>query len=152
MELKEGEPARQYIVCPLTFEELQALFDSRNIDLTTLEEGVLDNASYFGRIFARCGGLSDAVAEALKEQGVDDFDLKAVSCDGIEACRMALLKASRRVLDGNFIEGMACVGGCIGGAGCLTHGEKNKAEVDKYGREALEKTIQDAIGVLNIEG
>ena len=36
--------------------------------------------------------------------GIDNFDLKAVSCDGIEACRMALLKASKRVLDGNFIE------------------------------------------------
>ena len=46
---------------------------------------------------------------------------------------------SKNVLDANFIEGMACVGGCIGGAGCLTHGEKNKAEVDKYGREAFEK-------------
>ena len=53
MEFKEGEPASQYIDCTLTFEELQALFDSRNIDLTTLEEGVLDNASYYGRIFAR---------------------------------------------------------------------------------------------------
>ena len=68
--------------------------------------------------------------------------------DLIEACRMALLKASKNVLPGNFIEGMACVGGCIGGAGCLTHEEKNKAEVDKYGREAYEKTIRDAIGVL----
>ena len=48
----------------------------------------------------------------------------------------------------NFIEGMACVGGCINGAGCLTHGEKNKAEVDKYGREALEKTITDAVSIL----
>jgi iron only hydrogenase large subunit-like protein len=43
---------------------------------------------------------------------------------------------------------MACVGGCIGGAGCLTHGEKNKAEVDKYGMEAHEKTILDAISML----
>ena len=64
---------------------------------------------------------------------------------------MALLKASKGVLPGNFIEGMACVGGCIGGAGCLTHGEKNKAEVDKYGMEAHEKTISDAIMFLNHE-
>ena len=42
-----------------------------------------------------------------------------------------------RALDANFIEGMACIGGCIVGAGCLTHGEKNKAEVNKYGREAF---------------
>ena len=57
-------------------------------------------------------------------------------------------KKSKNIGDVNFIEGMACVGGCIGGAGCLTHGEKNKAEVDKYGQEALEKTILDAVSVL----
>ena len=146
MEIQQ-DSVREWVDVALTFEELQALFDSRDLDITTMEEDVLDNASYFGRIFARCGGLSDAVAEGLKEQGID-FDLKGCSCDGIEACRMALLKASRTVLDANFIEGMACIGGCIGGAGCLTHGEKNRAEVDKYGHEAHEKTIADAVSVL----
>lgn len=141
------ETVKPYVDAVLTFEELQALFDSREIDITTLEEGVLDNASYFGRIFARSGGLSDAVAQGLKEQNIE-FDLKALPCDGIEACRMALLKKSKNVLDANFIEAMACIGGCIGGAGCLTHGAKDKAEVDKYGREAFEKTITDAVSVL----
>lgn len=145
----QKESVKPYVDAAITFEELQALFDSRDIDITTLDEGVLDNASYFGRIFARCGGLADAVAEGLKEQEITDFELKPCSCDGIEACRIALLKKSKNMLDANFIEGMACVGGCIGGAGCLTHGEKNKAEVDKYGREALEKTIKDAISVLH---
>lgn len=141
------DTVKPYIDAVLTFEELQALFDSRDLDITTLPEDVLDNASYFGRIFARSGGLSDAVAEGLKEQNID-FDLKPCVCDGIEACRMALLKKSKNALDANFIEGIACLGGCIGGAGCLTHGEKNKAEVDKYGREAYEKTIADATSVL----
>ncbi len=143
----ELESVKPYVDSVLTFEELQALFDSREIDITTLDEDVLDNASYFGRIFARCGGLADAVAQGLKEQDID-FELKAISCDGIEECKKVLLKKSKNVLDANFIEGMACIGGCIGGAGCLTHGEKNKAEVDKYGREALEKTISDAVSVL----
>lgn len=144
----QKESVKPYIDCVITFEELQALFDSKDIDITELQEDVLDNASYFGRIFARSGGLADAVAQSLKEQGLDDFELKAVSCNGIEECKMALLKANKNVLNANFIEGMACVGGCIGGAGCLTHGEKNKAEVDKYGREAFEKTITDAINQL----
>lgn len=141
------EKARPYVDDVITFEELQALIDSLDIDLTTLEEDVLDNASYYGRIFARSGGLSDAVVEALKEQG-SDFEVKAAVCDGIEACKMALLKKSKNVLLENFIEGMACIGGCIGGAGCLTHGEKNKKEVDKYGMEAFEKKIKDATSVL----
>lgn len=142
------ESVKKYVDAAMTFEELQALFDSKDLDITTLSEDILDNASYFGRIFARSGGLSDAVAEAIKEHGDTDFVLKPCSCDGIEACKIALLKKSKNVLDANFIEGMACIGGCIGGAGCLTHGEKNKAEVDKYGMEAYEKKISDAISVL----
>ena len=141
------EEVKPYVDTVLTFEELQALFDSRDLDIGSMEEDVLDNASYFGRIFARSGGLTDAAAQAMKEQNID-FTLKPVVCDGIEECRVALLKKSKNLLDGNFIEGMACVGGCIAGAGCLTHGEKNKAEVDKYGREALEKDITSAVSVL----
>ncbi|MBQ5889782.1 MAG: ferredoxin, partial [Clostridia bacterium] len=131
----------------MTFEELQALYDNCDIDITSLDEDVLDNASFYGRIFARSGGLSDAVAQGLKEQNIE-FDLKAIPCDGIEECRMALLKKQKNVLDANFIEGMACIGGCIGGAGCLTHGEKNRAQVDVYGREAFEKTISEATAIL----
>ena len=141
------DSVKPFIDSVLTFEELQALYDSKNIDITTLEEDVLDNASYYGRIFARSGGLSDAVLQALTEQNID-FDLKPSVCDGIEACKIALLKKSKNVLDANFIEGMACTGGCIGGAGCLTHGEKSKADVDKYGKEAFEKTISNAVSVL----
>ena len=141
------DSVKPYVDVVITYEELQALFDSKDIDITKLEEDVLDNASYYGRIFARSGGLSDAVKQALFEQKID-FTVKPSICDGIEACRMALLRKSKNALDANFIEGMACVSGCIGGAGCLTHGEKSKAEVDKYGQEALEKTITDAISVL----
>ena len=141
------DKVKPYVDAVLTFEELQALIDSRDIDVSALPDGILDNASYFGRIFARCGGLAEAVTEALKEQGID-FALKPCACDGIEQCKLALMMKSKGRLDANFIEGMACVGGCIGGAGCLTHGDKNKAEVDKYGKEAYEKTIADAVSVL----
>ena len=140
----QREEVRPWIDCVLTFEELQAWFDSKDLDLPSLDEDVLDNASYFGRIFARSGGLTDAVKQALKEQG-SDFIVNPIPCDGIEACRVALLKKQKNLLKENFIEGMACVGGCIGGAGCLTHGPKDKGEVDKYGHEAYEKTITAAL-------
>mgnify|MGYP000113893377 CR=1 FL=1 len=67
----QREEVRPWIDCVLTFEELQAWFDSKDLDLPSLDEDVLDNASYFGRIFARSGGLTDAVKQALKEQGSD---------------------------------------------------------------------------------
>lgn len=135
---------KEYVDCVLTFEELQALFDSRDIDPTTLEETELNNASYYGRIFGHCGGLSMAAAEALKEQGIE-FDAKPISCSGIEECRMALLKAKVGKLDANFIEGMACIGGCVNGAGSLTHSAKNQQLVEKHGKEAERKTIQDSV-------
>ena len=145
---KKGEAqlpgVREYVDCVMTFEELQAVLDSREIDLTTLEETNLDNASGFGRSFARCGGLAEAAVEALKEQGID-FAVKPVSCSGIEECRLALLKASKGRAEGNFIEGMACIGGCINGAGCLTHGERNKNKIDAHSRLAKDKTIVESL-------
>lgn len=143
------DTVKDYVDSVLTFEELQALLDSRDIDIVGLPESELDDASYFGRIFAHSGGLSAAASEALKEQGNTDFQIKPVVCDGIEQCKIALLKKSKGLLDANFIEGMACVGGCINGAGCLTHGdEKNKSLVEKYGKAAGDKTINEVVSKL----
>lgn len=147
----QKEEVRPYIDCVITFEELQALFDSKDIDITALSEETLEGASYFGRIFARSGGVSDAIAQALTERQLD-VELKAVSCNGIEECKSALLRKSKGLLDANFIEGMACVGGCIGGAGCLTHGENYKAKADRYGKESSEKTISDALRGVQLSG
>ncbi len=141
------DSVKDYVDSVLTFEELQALFDSLDIDITTLPEDNFDEASYFGRIFARCGGLADAVKEGLLEHGAN-FELNAISCDGIEACRIALLKKSKSLLDANFIEGMACAGGCVGGAGCLTHAEKDKDAVEKFGKTSAKKTIKEAVNSL----
>src|SRR5574344_155665 len=143
----ELDSVKPYVDSVLTFEELQALIDSRDIDASKLSENKLDNASYFGRIFARCGGLSDAVKEALKEAKID-FEVKGIACDGIDNCKAALDKLAAGTKDFNFIEGMACINGCIGGPCCLTHEFRDKSEVDKYGKEAKEKTILDAIQVV----
>lgn len=144
----ERDDVKDIVDYALTFEELQALIDSRDIPIAELEEEALDNASYFGRIFARSGGVTDAVAQAVKEQNLD-IELNPAVCNGIEECKKALLLASKGIKKNNFIEGMACVGGCIGGAGNLTHEEKDHRQVDKYAEQALEKTISDAVSVLN---
>ena len=80
----------------------------------------------------------------LKENGID-FALKPVVCDGIEQCKIALIRKNKNLLDANFIEGMACSGGCIGGAGCLTHSGKNKAEFEKYSNNAKPKSIKESV-------
>lgn len=150
-EVRNSE-AKNYVDYALTFEEMQAMFSAKNIDVTQMEKADLDNASIYGRLFARSGGLAAAVEEALSEQGVSesDFLLDAVSCNGISECRAALLKAQSGVLKENFIEGMACEGGCIGGPACLSHSSKSAARVDAYSRSAMEKSISDAVKLLKL--
>lgn len=135
------------IDCVLTFEELYPLFESKGIHLEKLEETPIEEASSFGRSFAFSGGVSAAVARALseREDKGGDFQLKAVPCSGISACKLAFLKASKGVLDGNFIEGMACDGGCVQGPGILIRSPKNKTEVEHYAKQAGEKTIVEAV-------
>lgn len=126
----------QYVDFAITFEELQALFDSRNIILREQEVTVWNQASYFGRIFARSGGLAQAVAQALKELEIEDFNFNPISCSGIEECRKALMKASKGVLADNFIEGMACVGGCVGGSGNMIRYEDAPGRFSDHTEEA----------------
>lgn len=126
------------------------MFDSRELDITSMEESELNDASGFGRIFAHCGGLAAAAAEALREQG-SDFDLKPLSCDGIEECRAALLKASRGKLGANFVEGMACMGGCVNGAGNMVHSDANRVKVDSFSKKAHTQNIKDSLDIAMTE-
>ncbi|MGE5632683.1 MAG: 4Fe-4S dicluster domain-containing protein [Caulobacteraceae bacterium] len=133
----------------ITFEELCAMLDAMEINLEECESAVLDNASFFGRIFARTGGLTEAISHIIEKENLN-LDFNPVVCDGIAECDKALKLAKVNRLKGNFIEGMACVNGCIGGAASLCHGPKDKGEVDKYGQMAIEKDIKDSLRVFDI--
>lgn len=119
--------------CVLTFEELHAMFEAKKVVLEEQEESPLMEGSGTGWRFAASGGVAAAVAQVLKEQGVE-FELKAVPCSGVDECKVALLKAKRGVLDGNFIEGMICDGGCIFGPANLVRAQRNKGELEKQAK------------------
>lgn len=130
--------------CVLTFEELCALFDSREIDVTALEDAGLDQASGYGRSFAHSGGVAAAVAQALKEKE-SKFALKSTACSGFDACKAAFLKVARGVGDFNFIEGMACEGGCVQGPAQLIRSPRNLSDVERHAKQAGERTIHGAL-------
>lgn len=133
--------------CVLTFEELDALFNSRGFNVETMEESKLDEASGFGRSFAHSGGVAAAVAQGLKEQGVTQkqFKLNPVSCSGLNACKVELLKFAKGIGDVNFLEGMACEGGCVMGPSVLNRSPKNRSDVEAHAKEAGKRTILDAV-------
>ena len=127
----------------LSFEELQAFFDALDIDTTALEDSSLDNASFYGRIFAKSGGIARGVTDVAASYGVEGVEPVVMS--GIDECRANLLRLKMGRATANFFEGMACDGGCINGALCLTHSPKNLADVEGYGNEAKEKTIENSV-------
>ncbi len=126
----------------LTFAELLSLVHSKDIEIKTLPETEINQASGFGRGFAQTGGLAAAVKQALKELGREDFELKPIVCNGIAECKAALLKAKAGKLDANFIEGMACVGGCAGGNGTLINKKNTPGVMKKYMESSTKKTMK----------
>ena len=124
----------------ITFTELQALIAGKDIDVGTLPEYRLEDASAFGRRLARTGGLSEAICEAIRESSAD-FRPDPIVCSGIEECKPALMRAAKGVLSANFIEGMACRGGCINGAGSLSHSERNLKRTEDYAKAAVKKSL-----------
>ena len=142
-EVKLGKTMRA-VDSALTFEELYAMFESRDIDVSKLEDADLDQASGFGRSFARSGGVTAAVKEALAERG-SKFEVKPMTCSGLEACKLAFLKAAKGIGDFNFIEGMACEGGCVQGPAQLIRSPKNQGDVDRHAKQAEGRTIEGAV-------
>lgn len=140
----QKEEVKKYVDCVLTFEELIALFGAQNLDIKTLEESPLEDATLFGRSFARSGGVTEAVIQSIKEQNLN-FKLNPITCDGIENIRLVLAKANKGLIDNNFIEGMVCSGGCIGGPCALTHATKDRSLIDKHASKTSKKEILENI-------
>jgi [FeFe] hydrogenase (group B1/B3) len=144
------ESYKSVIDYTISFEEMRALIDAFEIDLENAPEERVDNASYYGRIFARSGGVTSAIIRAAEEYDMD-LKLEPVVCSGIVEFDKALKLAKLGRLKGNFIEGMACEGGCINGPVSISHKPKNKTAIDSHGDKALEKTIKGSLRVYDIE-
>ena len=125
----------------LTFQELAAIFQATDVNPATLPDEENASASRAGRIYARTGGVSEAVAETLARiLPKRAKDLDALEVDGIPNCQKVLEQAKTGSLAANFIEGMACVGGCVGGPGRIKAIETSTSAVNLYGAKAAAAT------------
>ena len=124
----------------LTFEELYALLDAFNVDIEKCEKDVLDEGSIYGRGFAAGGGLTAAIENYIKDKNID-VDFKPVKVSGGAEVKKAMTMAKVLKIDGNFIEGMACMGGCIGGPGNLVSQLKGKPVMNKFNNESTKRSV-----------
>ncbi len=125
----------------LTFQELSAILEATGIDPATLPDEENPTASRAGRIYARTGGVSEAVATTLSKILPARVNaLQALKVHGIPNCQKVLDQASAGLLEHNFVEGMACIGGCVGGPGRIVASEISTPAVNLYGDAAVALT------------
>ena len=121
----------------LTFEELAGMMESKGIDYTKLDDDNSDfeNASHDGRAFAVAGGVAGAVVNVI-HQKYPDREVPIMAVDGLADCRAMLKDAAKGKYPGYLLEGMACPGGCVGGAGTLSAVNRAAAAVKRYAKTA----------------
>ena len=105
----------------LTFEELQGMFDAREVDPSAVEpdpEGDFTAGSAAGRGFAVGGGVAAAVAQLIGEKEPGKT-IPIEYGDGLRECRKMLMLAKAGKYNGYLLEGMGCPGGCVAGAGTI---------------------------------
>ena len=107
----------------MTYGELQILLNSLDMDFEPSTE-VRQDASSYGKGFASSGGVANAVIECMKERGEDTDDIKLLRCSGGSDCKKGVLLLKNNRLQEDFIEGMFCPGGCVGGP------SKRKTEIE----------------------
>ena len=103
----------------LTYEEVAGMFEAKEVDFTSLPESdTMHGASGDGRGFACSGGVASAVVNAIHEL-YPDREVRTAHAEGLADCRKLLQLAKAGKYNGYLLEGMACPGGCVAGAGTL---------------------------------
>ncbi len=127
-----------YVDYVITFEELAAIYVAMDLDLLDISEDgnkhISAKASGSGRNYAASGGVANALKINI-EHFYPDAVVKIKTADSLADCKKMIAIAKAGKLDANLLEGMACPGGCIGGAGILAPIRRTKTSVDKFAKE-----------------
>lgn len=136
----------------LTFQELKEIFEAIEIKLKELPADEKDHASFAGRVYARTGGVSLSVKTVVNRIAPGRLiSLKAKKVHGVKSCKAVLdeLK-SGKYIGVNFIEGMGCEGGCVGGPKTNIAVDKATQFVNEYGEESVIMTPMDNMNIIKI--
>ena len=128
----------------LTFEEVMGMFEAKAIKFSEVAAGPeLVEATADGRGFAVSGGVANAVVNAIHKMD-PDREVKVMAAQGLQECKKMLMLAKAGKLNGYLLDGMACPGGCVAGAGTLQNPVKSTAALNKYKASAPEKYSVDS--------
>lgn len=143
----------------ITTRELSRMIKQANIEFTTLEDSSFDNpmgeATGAAAIFGTTGGVMEAALRTAQDAltgkcmdkidfeevrgekeikkatvNIDGNDLKVVAASGLKNARKILEEIKSGNADYQFVEIMACPGGCVMGGGQPIKSSKIRREVD----------------------
>ena len=130
------EDIRSDVDFVLTFEELQGMFEAKEINFETIEDhDTLNEGTAAGRGFAVAGGVAKAVTDLVHEKH-PDMEIQTARAEGLRDCRKLMLMAKAGKYNGYLLEGMGCPGGCVAGAGTLLPVDLAAKVVGRYQSEA----------------
>lgn len=150
-EIKEPE-LKGAIDFVLNFRELDEIFKALEINLNDLPADDKDQASFGGRIYGRSGGVSFSVKSVVNRlEPRRLIKLKSKKIDGVKNCKTILdALSAREKIDYNFIEGMGCSGGCVGGPRTNINVEEATKHVNEFGEDSFIMTPFDNLNVMKI--
>ncbi len=128
----------------LTFEEIMGMFEAKGVKFDQIDTShPLEEATAAGRGFAVSGGVASAVVDAVKRLDPDK-EIPVQCAQGLHDCKKMLMVAKAGKLNGYLLEGMACPGGCVAGAGTLQPINKATASINQYKKQAQDKNALDS--------
>ena len=134
----------------LTFEELAAMVAAKEIDFSKIEVGEDGHASNYGRGFAASGGVSAAVQQARKENSEEPVN--AIFANGAFECKQQLMMIKAGKFPADILEGMCCVGGCIGGPAAIVSPQIAKGRMVKENMTNKAETIHGSLEKNSFDG
>ena len=128
----------------LTFQEVHDIFEFAQIDPSKMKESEKDHSSRAGRIYARTGGVSEAVEKTVERLNPNrKIHIRTQQADGVPACREMINQLKAGKTNANFFEGMGCNGGCVGGPKVMIDHKEGEKHVNEYGDMATFPTPID---------
>lgn len=135
----------------ITYEELMGMFVAKGIEFGDIEtDEAFDDATAAGRGYSVAGGVAEAITNCVDEL-YPDSSIKVDRAEGLKECAKMLKLAKAGKRDGYLMEGMACPGGCVGGAGTLMSFAKASAAVKAFQNESPEKLATKSKYVHDVE-
>lgn len=125
----------------LNYSEIRAIMHARNVELEE-DDNSYQESSIYGKRFANSGGVTEAVLQSLKESD-DEIAATVNKCNGAAECKKALLLMKVGRLPEDFIEGMICEGGCVGGPSAFRPQASFKKNRETILSEADERGIHE---------